>query len=332
MLTNLFRLTPLFFIIILTSSCVKESYHEDVGTIFHTNYRIKYKAPRSLAKEIEEELTLFDASLNPFNKESIIAKINNNQEVEVDKWFAEVFNKAMEVSVNTGGAFDITCAPLINLWGFGFSKAEEATPEKIDSIKTFVGYQKARIKEGKVEKDDDRLMLNCSAIAKGYSCDVIANLLERYGVKNYMVEIGGEVKMKGHNPTGKCWRIGINKPIEDVLGTVSEIQDIVSVCNGAVATSGNYRNFQVKDGKKYAHTINPHTGYPSQSDILSATIIANDCMTADAYATAFMVLGRAQAKKLAEKLTGEIEYYLIYVDNDRYAFDYSEGMAQYIQK
>jgi thiamine biosynthesis lipoprotein len=331
MSTKLSCFTTLFLAVAFLPACVgKEVYYETPGTIFHTNYHIKYKSIRPLDKEIEDELKLFDASLNPFNKESVIAKVNNNREVEVDKWFTEVFNKAMEVSANSGGVFDITCAPLINLWGFGFSKAEEATPEKIDSIKAFVGYQKVRIKDNRVVKDDERLMLNCSAIAKGYACDVVGDMLERNGVKNYMVEIGGEVKMKGHNPNGECWNIGVNKPVDDQLGVVNEIQQVVSVCDGAVATSGNYRNFYVKEGKKYAHTIDPLTGYPSQSDLLSATIVAKDCMTADAYATAFMALGRVEAEELAQKLNGEVEYYLIYVDNDRYAFTFSEGMRKYI--
>ena len=237
----------------------------------------------------------------------------------------------MEVSKNSDGVFDITCAPLVNLWGFGFSKKDSITPEMIDSLKTFVGYQKVRLEGNKVIKDDPRLLLNCSAIAKGYSSDIIARLLEREGVENYMVEIGGEVTMKGVNPKGECWRIGINKPEDDSTGIRNEIEEVVQLCKkGGVATSGNYRNYYVKDGKKYAHTIDPRTGYPAEQSILSATIVANDCMTADAYATAFMAMGLDKARQMAEKLP-EIEYYVIYADeNGKHRIEYSKGMIQYL--
>ena len=321
-----------FFLMPVLSACGKpQQYYEEQGAIFHTRYSIKYKASESLSEKIEQELLLFDASMNPFNPSSVIAKVNNNEPVKVDKWFTEVFNRAMEVSATTGGVFDITCAPMVNLWGFGAGQADEVSQAKIDSIKAFVGYEKARIKNGQVEKDDPRLTLNCSAIAKGYACDVIAALLQRNGVENYMVEIGGEVAMKGVNPKGKCWRIGINKPIDDPSSTISELQEVVSICDGAMATSGNYRNFRVKDGKKYGHTIDPRTGRPTEGSLLSVTIIAKDCMTADAYATALLVWGKEGAERLAPTLPDKFEYYLIYVGDDgRYAIAMSEGMRQYI--
>ena len=323
-----------FFLMLFLSACAEpQNYYEEHGSIFHTAYSIKYKASKPLAEKIEQELLFFDASMNPFNKSSIIAKVNSNEPVKVDKWFAEVFNRAMEVSANTGGVFDITCAPMVNLWGFGAGKSDAVSQTKIDSIKEFVGYRKVRLKDGRVEKDHPNLTLNCSAIAKGYACDVVASLLEKNGVENYMVEIGGEVAMKGLNPKGHCWRIGINKPIDDLSNTTNEIQEVVSICDGAMATSGNYRNFRVKDGKKYGHTIDPRTGYPTQGNLLSVTIIAKDCMTADAYATAFLVLGKEEAEELASKLDEGLEYYMIYVDdNDSYAIAMSEGMEQYIVK
>ena len=244
----------LFFI-----SCKdKKQYYEESGTVFHTLYTIKYDA----------ELQKFNLSLNPFNPNSIIAKVNNNEAVEVDEWFTEVFNKSMEVSRNSDGVFDITCAPLVNLWGFGFNKKDSVTPTMIDSLKTFVGYQKVHLEGKKIVKDDPRLLLNCSAIAKGYSCDVIARLLEKEGVENYMVLIGGEVVVKGVNQNGVCWRTGINLPEDDPDGIKNNYDEIVQLCKkGAIATSGNYRNFYIKDGKKYAHTINPRTGYPAEQRV-----------------------------------------------------------------
>ena len=318
--------------ILMFTACTKQKqYFEESGSVFHTIYHIKYEGSEILTKKIDAEFQKFNLSLNPFNPNSIISKVNRNEAVEADDWFIEVFNKAKEVSDHSEGIFDITCAPLVNLWGFGFSKMDSVTPQMIDSIKQFVGYQKIRLDGRKVVKDDSRILLNCSAIAKGYASDVIARLLEREGIENYMVEIGGEVTMKGVNQNGKCWRIGINKPEDDSTGVKNDIEEVVQLCKkGGVATSGNYRNYYVKDGKKYAHTIDPRTGYPSEQSILSATIVAEDCITADAYATAFMAMGLEKAREAAKNIPG-IEYYVIYSDeNGKHQIEYSTGMLQYL--
>lgn len=319
------------WILVFTACTSQKQYFVESGSVFHTVYHIKYEAPELLTEKIDAEFQKFNLSLNPFNPNSIISKVNQNEPVEADDWFIEVFNRAKEVSDHSDGVFDITCAPLINLWGFGFSKMDSVTPQMIDSIKQFVGYQRVRLDGRKVIKDDPRVLLNCSAIAKGYACDVIARLLEREGIKNYMVEIGGEVAMKGVNQNGNCWRIGINKPEDDSTGIKNDIEEVVQLCKkGGVATSGNYRNFYVKDGKKYAHTIDPRTGYPSEQSILSATIVAQDCITADAYATAFMAMGLEKARQVAENIP-DIEYFVIYADeNGKHQIEYSKGMLQYL--
>lgn len=318
--------------ILMFTACTKQKqYFEESGSVFHTIYHIKYEGSEILTEKIDAEFQKFNLSLNPFNPNSIISKVNRNEPVEVDDWFIEVFNRAKEVSDHSEGIFDITCAPLVNLWGFGFSKMDSVTPQMIDSIKQFVGYQKVRLDGRKVVKDDSRILLNCSAIAKGYASDIIARLLEREGIENYMVEIGGEVTMKGVNQNGKCWRIGINKPEDDSTGVKNDIEEVVQLCKkGGVATSGNYRNYYIKDGKKYAHTIDPRTGYPSEQSILSATIVAEDCITADAYATAFMAMGLEKAREAAKNIPG-IEYYVIYSDeNGKHQIEYSTGMLQYL--
>ncbi len=192
---------------------------------------------------------------------------------------------------------------------------DNVTPQKIDSMKAFVGYNKIRIENGAVVKDDPRVQINTSAIAKGYSCDIVADVLQSFGITNYMVEIGGEITMRGVNEKGDCWRIGIDKPTDDALAMNRELQLILSVCDKAVATSGNYRNYYVKDGVKYSHTIDPQTGYPSEQDILGATIIADDCMTADAYATAFMAMGLEKSVEVAKTISG-LHYYFIYAKPD----------------
>jgi thiamine biosynthesis lipoprotein len=304
------------------------------GTVFHTYYTVKYRSDALLTDKIDAEFQAFHLSLNPFNPNSILARVNRNEDVEVDRWFSAVFNKAIEVSEHSGGMFDVTVAPLINLWGFGFERKDSVSPQVIDSLLAFVGYRKIRLENNHVVKDDPRMMLNFSAIAKGYACDVIADLLEREGVANYMVDIGGELAVKGLNPDGNCWRAGISKPDEDVYGTNSqEVNAIVRLCNKCgLATSGNYRNFYVKDGKKYTHTIHPHTGYPSEQTILSATILAADCMTADAYATAFMAMGVEDACRMAETIP-DIEYYLIYAGpDDTFQIKYSDGMSSVLMK
>ena len=306
-------------------------YYQEFGEIFTTSYNIKYAYDRSLKGEIVEELERFDKSLNPFKPHSVISKVNNNEPVELDSFFIKVFNKSVEVSENSDGYFDITTSPFINAWGFGFKNMDNVTPELIDSLMEFVGYKKIYIdKNGAIVKSDPRVQINTSAIAKGYSCDVVADLLERYGIEDYMVEIGGEVCAKGVNEKGVCWRIGVDKPNDEALFIEHELQIILSLCNKSLATSGNYRNYYVKDGKKYAHTINPKTGYPSETDILSATVIADDCMTADAYATAFVAMGLKNSLETAKGLKG-VEYYFIFANqNGDFESVYSDGFKQFI--
>lgn len=304
-----------FFMLLLFVSCKEKqaTYVEDRGEVFHTTYSIKYKYTHSLKPEIEAELAKFDDSLNPFKPTSIISKVNNNEEVVLDSFFINVFNRSQEVSAVSDGLFDITVSPLINAWGFGFKNIDNVTAEMVDSLKAIVGYDKIQVENGRVIKSDPRVQINTSAIAKGYSTDVIADLLESYGVTDYMIEIGGEVTAKGINDKGECWHIGIDKPVDDKAPVHRELQTIIKLCNKSMATSGNYRNFYVKDGKRYAHTINPKTGYPAESNILSATVIADDCMTADAYATVFMLADTAIIRSIAlqEKLS-----YLLILDSE----------------
>ncbi|MDR0413146.1 MAG: FAD:protein FMN transferase [Dysgonamonadaceae bacterium] len=311
---------PLLFLLFLSCSR-KESYYLTQGEIFKTTAHIKYQYHRDLGKEIRACLDSFDLSLNPFNPGAIIYKVNHNENVAVDDRFITVFNKAQEIAALTGGIYDITCAPLINLWGFGFEKKGEITPRAIDSIKQFTGYQKVRLEGRKVVKDHPSVQLNASSIAKGYACDVVAGLFDAYGITNYMVEIGGEVHARGENPAGKCWNIEILKPIDDSTGTIKEQQEVICLHNRSLATSGNYRNFYIKDGKKYGHTINPLTGYPAgtmetghYTPLLSATVLYSDCMTADAFATAFMALGLERAVALAGQFP-EMDYLFIYADD-----------------
>ena len=288
-------------------------YQQEEGAIFGTFYHVTYQCDSSLQEEIERELRRVDASLSPFNDSSVISRINRGENMKPDSMFVHVFRLSKEISEATRGAFDITVAPLVNAWGFGFKNEKDITPAKIDSLLQFVGFQKISLKEGEIVKQDPRVILDCSAIAKGYGSDVIAQTFERKGVKNYMVEIGGEIVVKGVNPKGKKWKVGINKPVEDSLSETNVVQTILNVTDIAIATSGNYRNYYYRDGKKYAHTIDPHSGYPVQHSILSSTVLAKDCATADAYATAFMVLGLEASKEVLE-VHPEIQACFIYAD------------------
>ncbi len=288
-------------------------YQHDEGFIFGTIYHITYQSDENYQKEIESELQKVDNSLSPFNKSSIISRINRNEDVAVDGMFQEVFNLAETISKETDGAFDITVAPMVNVWGFGFKKGLTPSKEVIDSICNLVGCQKVSLKDGHIKKQNPNIMLDCSAIAKGYGSDVVARLLKSKGIDNFMVEIGGEVVTQGNSEKRVPWRIGVNKPTDDSLQTTTELQTVLNVTDKAMATSGNYRNFYYKNGKKYAHTIDPKTGYPVQHNILSATVIADNCATADAYATSFMVLGMKGAQKILEKHP-DLLAYLIYSD------------------
>ena len=308
-------------------------FHSDQGFTFGTVYKVTYQHDKNLKNEIEKELKKVDLALSPFNPKSTITAINKNQPITPDSLFLEVFKKAQTISEETEGAFDITVAPLVNTWGFGFSKSTETTAEMIDSIMQFVGFKKVKITpDNKIVKEDERLMLTGSAIAKGFGVDRVARLLELKGVKNFMVEIGGEVVVKGKNAKMNKWRIGINKPIEDSLSINNELETILSLSDVGMATSGNYRNFYYKGGKKYAHTIDPRNGYPVQHSILSATVLAKDCATADAYATAFMVMGKEKVKNFCESHP-ELEVYLICAgENDDYEIYCTPGMSRYIIK
>lgn len=307
----------------------KTAFFESKGEVFHTYYSIQYEYTRSLDKEIWDELMRFDNSLNPFNPASTISKINSNESVIPDSLFCVVFNKAYDVSVQSDGLFDITCSPFINAWGFGFKNMDNVTDSQIDSLRAFVGYNKIRIENDSIKKDDPRVQVNTSAIAKGFSVDVIARLLKSYGITNYKCEIGGEIAVNGNNTHGELWRIGIDKPIDEAVPDHRELQIIVKLFNKSIATSGNYRNFYLVNGKKYAHTINPRTGYPAEGSVLSATVIADDCMTADAYATVFMLTDKQNMHRIAND--NNLDVYIIYIGEDGNTnVEYTEGFTKYI--
>ena len=302
-------------IVVFTIKPERKRWINNSGITWNTEYNIKYCHHTNLSDSIISVLREVELSVSPFNKKSRITAINENRSDTLDGYLSRLYDKSVEINRESGGAFDPTVSPLVNLWGFGYEKTGKANRQAVDSILMFVGIDKTR-KEGiRIVKSDGRTTFNFSAIAKGMGCDEVGKMLERNGVTDYIVEIGGEITAKGYNPKGQKWRISIDKPINANDTVIHHSAGIVEITNCGIATSGNYRNYHTDSaGNKVAHTINPHTGMPEQSDVLSATVIAPDCMTADAYATTFMVLGLEKSKKLLDKHP-EISAMLITSDN-----------------
>ena len=264
-----------------------------------TTYSISYDnridiSPALLKGKVDSLLHRFDMSLSIYIDSSIISRINRNEQVVPDSFFIDVFKKSMQVSKMTGGAFDITIGPLVRAWGFGPDDHKNFTEAKRDSLMNLVGMDKISLVNGRVVKALPGVTLDVNAIAQGYSVDVVCGFFKSIGLKDYLVEIGGEVMAVG-SKGGAAWKIGIDRPEDNNLIPGQELQAIIRVKNKAVSTSGNYRKFYVENGVKYSHEIDPKTGYPAKNRLLSATIVADNCTWADAIATACMVMGTQKA-------------------------------------
>ncbi len=305
-------------------------YQQNQGNIFGTIYHSTYQYPKDLEAEIQSTLNEVDNSLSMFNSESTISRINSNTSENADSLLERVFLLSQRISKETNGAFDVTVAPLVNAWGFGFKHDTPPDSTTIDSLKSLIGWDRVHLDNGKMTKEDERIIMDFSAIAKGFGSDRVAELFERKGIKNYMIEIGGEVVTRGNSPKGKPWRIGINKPENDSTLLQNEIEQVLQIPNCALATSGNYRNFYYKDGKKVAHTIDPKTGYPVQHSILSSTVLAPTCAEADGFATSFMVLGLEKAKEVLNR-NPQLKAYFIYADETgNYQIWHSPSLSSFL--
>ena len=310
-----------FVILALTGllfSCGQSQYIKHFGLTQGTIYEITYESPQGIdyEKEIRQLLYDFSYSLSTYIPTSLISRINQNDTTAfVDDYFRTVFNKSVEVNKASDGAFDITITPIVNLWGFGFTgDIPDIDPQKIDSLLQFVGLDKARIVGDKVIKDSPGVMFNMNAIAKGYSADVVGNFLKEKGITNFLISIGGEIVAHGVNESGYIWRVGVERPDENAAYGEA-FQSSMRLKNKAMATSGNYRRFFEIDGKKYGHTFNPKTGYPVMHNLLSATIVADDCLTADAWATVCLASGLEISIELL-KQHPELDALLIYSDEN----------------
>lgn len=286
-------------IVIFSISPERKKWIVNSGMVWNTEYNIKYFHHTNLSDSIISVLREVEMSVSPFNKKSRLTAINENLTDTLDTYLLTLYNRSVEINNESGGAFDPTVSPLVNLWGFGYENTARPDSLAVDSILQFVGISKTRLDGVRLVKSDKRVTFNFSAIAKGMGCDEVGKMLERNGVTNYLVEIGGEIVAKGQNPDNTKWKISIDKPVDANDTVIHRSAGIIETSNCGIATSGNYRNYRTdKSGNKVAHTIDPLSGMPKQSDVLSATVIARDCMTADAYATTFMVLGFERSKKL----------------------------------
>lgn len=331
-------LSILFLALLVIGTIVilqRNKFRESQGSIFGTTYHIKYAATNDLSADIEATLHTVDAALSMFNDSSTLSRFNRGEEIADDPLFNEVIALSLQVSQETSGAFDITVAPLVNAWGFGFKNRDNVTDEQIDSLRQHVGYQLLTFdarRHPALTRRDPMTTIDCGAIAKGYGVQQVAKMLAEKGCTNYMVEIGGEVIVKGNNPDGKHWTLGINKPVDDSTHVNNELQQIIQLTDCGIATSGNYRNFYYKGGRKYAHTINPATGYPVEHSLLSATVVHKSCTLADAYATSFMVMGLDAAQQFIASHP-ELQAYLIYADAEGHLQTWqSSGFDKYIVK
>jgi thiamine biosynthesis lipoprotein len=298
-----------------------------------TTYHMKYEGEMMLKPQVDSLLRVFDLSLSQWEPNSIISRINRNEpDVEPDSLFYEMFTRAMEISALSEGAFDITVGPLVNAYGFGFKSRDSVSAEMVDSLLQFVGWQKLHWRNGRIEKDDSRMSIDPNAIAQGQAVDMIYQYFLNQGLRNFMVEIGGEVRTKGKNHQGEDWRIGIDKPIENTDETNRSLQVILQLSEKALSTSGNYRKFYERDGLKFSHTIDPKTGYPVHHSLLSATVVAGDCITADALSTTLMVWGLEKSQAFL-KNHPELDAFLIYSDASGQFADWSTpGLKGLIRK
>lgn len=293
-------------VLAVLSGCERARWHNTEGMVWHTTYHITYKAERNLDDSILAVMNRVEMSLSPFAENSLVSAVNRGEDVEADSLLRRILAASQMVNRQSGGAFDPTVSPLVNLWGYGYkSTGVEPTAEAVDSLLAFVGIAECGLDaRGHVVKKHPDTEFNFSAITKGYGCDLVGEMLQRNGCEDYMVEIGGEIALSGQSPRGRDWRIMVDAPIECDTAVVHERMAVMELTGRGVATSGNYRNYRETPEGRTWHTISPVDGRPAVTDLLSATVVAPTCMLADAYATACMARNAADALAMIETLDG----------------------------
>jgi len=316
---KLFNFRTFVIFIFFFISCESEKSNSilvaDTGQTQGTYYHIKYMIEdgKSLKNDIDSLLTVIDNSLSTYNPNSLVSKINMGELITTDSMFRTVFRAANEVYKNTNGAFDCSITPLVNAWGFGFSNKEKMDTARVIELLSLVDFKKIKLSNDTISMKKD-MMLDFNSLAQGYTVDVIAKMFDVRGLDNYLIEVGGEIKSKGKNPDNNFWTIGVDRPNE-IIDPKDRFQFILNLFNTSLATSGNYRKFYQENGIKYSHVINPTTGFPSFNKLLSVTVVHESCMKADAYATAFMVMGLKKSKLYLDN-NPDLEAYIVYRDTN----------------
>lgn len=301
------------------ASCAKQPQKMVLqGLVQGSYYAITYydEEGRNFQQEIDSIFHAVDMSVNLWVDSSVICKVNRNEDVALDQIFIENFEVAQRAAALSDGYFDPTISPLVSAWGFSAKNPHlpPLTSHLIDSLKQLVDYRKVRIEDGKLIKENPAMKLDFNAIAQGYTTDLVGALLEAKGIKSYIVDVGGEIFARGTKPDGKPWAVGIEKPAAD-WDSERVVQQRVELEDKGIVTSGSYRKYVERDGKRYSHCIDPMTGYPVEHNLLSATVIAENATWADALASVCMVMGMERSLELIKTLEG-VEVYYIFV-NDR---------------
>lgn len=307
---------PLIYTLLLTCASCNNKKHINSGSVWGTTYRIVYNAPHDMGDSVIAVLNDVGQQFSMFSPTSLVSKINNNDDVEVGDSFSYLFRLSQRISELSGGAFDPTVAPLTDLWGFGRVKTDSVVqpdPEAIREAVASIGINRCSIENSKMIKPSPLTRFDFSSVAKGYGVDAVAGMLRRNGATDILVEIGGEIVARGKNPSGRVWHVQIDAPIYDTQQHVAMY--VIPLENAAVATSGNYRNFKPSSNGRIGHTLDPHTGYPVETSTLSATVIAPDCATADALATACMVMSLDKALEMIERIP-ETEALIAFASSD----------------
>ena len=315
-------------------SCVKRPEKTVLqGLVQGSYYAITYydEQGRDFQKEVDSIFHAVDMSVNLWVDSSVICKVNRNEEVELDGIFMDNFNVAQKAAELSGGFFDPTISPLVAAWGFSAKTGDSITPQLVDSLKQLVDYRKVHIEDGRLIKEDPAMKLDFNAIAQGYTTDLVSSMLDSKGIKSYLVDVGGEIFARGTKPDGKPWVVGIEKPAPD-WDSEQVVQERVELQDKGIVTSGSYRKYVERDGKRYSHCIDPMTGYPVEHSLLSATVIAENATWADALASVCMVMGMEKSSLLIEGLEGVEAYYIYVNEKDKLETFATKGFKKLIVK
>ena len=302
-----------------------------LGTTLHVVADVEGVSSQELYAAVMELDREAKASMSIFDPASLLSRLNRNETDSVDRHIAFNLRLADSIGALSGGRYDVTVKPLVEAWGFA-GKAAQAHPN-VDSILDFVGREKVRIERGRLVKSDPRVQLDFNSVAKGYTVDLLAELVERFGAENYIVDIGGEIRCRGVNRTGEAWRIGVETPFDGNMSDGEYLQKRIRLREGGLATSGNYRRFYLDaDARKVAHTIDPRTGRSALSRLLSVTVVAPTCAEADALGTMFLAMGADDALAAAERMPEAKVYFILAGSGDTYEEYVSPAMEQLIMK